>query len=95
VAQAGQRLGQLLMRSGVITERQLADALEVHKATGERLGRIIVELGYATQSAILSVMATQIGIEHFDFTVVKPDPNAVASVPRELAERYTLMPVSR
>jgi type IV pilus assembly protein PilB len=94
VAEAGQRLGQLLMRSGVITERQLADALEVHKATGERLGRIIVELGYATQSAILSVMATQIGIEHFDFTVVKPDPNAVASVPRELSERYTLMPIS-
>jgi type IV pilus assembly protein PilB len=92
--QAGQRLGQLLMRSGVITERQLADALEVHKATGERLGRIIVELGYATQSQILSVMAAQIGIEHFDFAVVKPDPNAVASVPRELAERYTLMPVS-
>jgi type IV pilus assembly protein PilB len=94
VAEAGQRLGQLLMRSGVITERQLADALEVHKATGERLGRIIVELGYATQSAILSVMATQIGIEHFDFTVVRPDPNAVASVPRELSERYTLMPIS-
>jgi type IV pilus assembly protein PilB len=94
VAEAGQRLGQLLMRAGVITERQLADALEVHKATGERLGRIIVELGYATQSAILSVMATQIGIEHFDFTVVRPDPNAVASVPRELSERYTLMPIS-
>ena len=94
MAEAGQRLGQLLMRSGVITEPQLADALEVHKATGERLGRIIVDLGYATQSAILSVMATQIGIEHFDFSVVRPDPNAVASVPRELSERYTLMPVS-
>ncbi len=90
----GQRLGQLLMRSGIITERQLADALEVHKATGERLGRIIVDLGHATQGEILSVMATQIGIEYFDFSIVQPDPNAVAAVPRELAERYTLMPVS-
>ena len=90
----GQRLGQLLMRSGIITERQLADALEVHKATGERLGRIIVDLGHATQGEILSVMATQIGIEYFDFSVTQPDPNAVAAVPRELAERYTLMPVS-
>jgi type IV pilus assembly protein PilB len=92
--EAGQRLGQLLMRSGVITERQLGDALEVHKATGERLGRIIVDLGYASQGAILAVMATQIGIEYFDFSVAKPDPNAVAAVPRELAERYTLMPMS-
>ncbi len=94
VTQSGQRLGQLLVRAGVITERELADALEVHKATGERLGRIIVDLGYATQGAILSVMASQIGIEYFDFSERKPDPNAVAAVPRELAERYTLMPMS-
>jgi type IV pilus assembly protein PilB len=94
VAEAGQRLGQLLVRAGVITERELADALEVHKATGERLGRIIVDLGYATQGAILAVMAAQIGIEYFDFSESKPDPNAVAAVPRDLAERYALMPMS-
>ncbi|MDY0088232.1 MAG: ATPase, T2SS/T4P/T4SS family [Coriobacteriia bacterium] len=88
------RLGQLLMRAGVINERQLADALEMHKATGERLGRVIVKLGYATQEAILSVMAVQIGIEYFDFTIAKPDPNAVAAVPRDVAERYVLMPMN-
>ena len=47
MAEAGQRLGQLLMRAGIITERQLNDALEVHKATGSPLGRVLVDLGYA------------------------------------------------
>lgn len=93
MATGGNRLGQLLMRAGVITDRQLADALEMQKATGERLGRVLVKMGYATQDAILSVMATQIGIEYFDFTIAKPDPNAVAVVPREVAERYVLMPM--
>jgi len=93
VAEAGQRLGQLLMRAGIISERQLTDALEVHNATGSPLGRVLVDLGYATQGAILSVMATQIGIPYIDFAERKPDPNAVAVVPKELAERYTLMPV--
>jgi type IV pilus assembly protein PilB len=93
VAEAGQRLGQLLMRAGVITERQLNDAMEVHKATGSPLGRVLVDLGYATQGAILSVMARQIGIPYIDFAEKKPDPSAVAIVPRELASRYTLMPV--
>jgi len=93
VAEAGQRLGQLLMRAGIITERQLTDALEVHNATGSPLGRVLVDLGYATQGAILSVMAAQIGIQYIDFSERKPDPNAVAVVPKELAERYTLMPV--
>ena len=91
---AGQRLGQLLMRAGIITDKQLADALQVHSATGSPLGRVLVDLGYASQGAILSVMASQIGIAYIDFNEKRPEPAAVAAVPRELAERYTLMPVS-
>lgn len=93
MAEAGQRLGVLLMRAGIITERQLADALEVHKATGSPLGRVLVDLGYATQGGILSVMAKQIGIPYIDFSRKRADANAIAVVPKELAVRYTLMPV--
>jgi len=93
VAEAGQRLGQLLMRAGVITDKQLNDALEVHRATGSPLGRVLVDLGYATQGAILAVMAKQIGIEYIDFSERKPEPMAVSLVSRELATRYTLMPI--
>jgi len=94
VADAGTRLGQLLMRAGIISDKQLNDALEVHRATGSPLGRVLVDLGYATQGAILSVMAKQIGIEYVDFAERRPEPHAVAAVPKELAERYLLMPVS-
>ncbi|MRS13143.1 MAG: type II secretion system protein GspE [Actinobacteria bacterium] len=82
------------MRAGIITERQLTDALEVHKATGSPLGRVLVDLGYATQGGILSVMAKQIGIPYIDFSTQRPDANAVAAVPKDLAVRYTLMPVT-
>jgi type IV pilus assembly protein PilB len=81
------------MRAGIVSERQLTDALEVHNATGSPLGRVLVDLGYASQGAILSVMAAQIGIQYIDFNERKPDPAAIAVVPRDLAERYTLMPV--
>ena len=74
------------MRAGIISDRQLTDALEVHNATGSPLGRVLVDLGYATQGAILSVMAAQIGIRYVDFSDVKPEVNAVAIVPKELAE---------
>jgi type IV pilus assembly protein PilB len=93
VAEAGERLGVLLLRAGIISERQLTDALEVHKATGSPLGRVLVDLGYATQGGILSVMAKQIGIQYVDFAETRPDANAIAVVPRDLAVRYTLMPV--
>lgn len=82
------------MRAGIITDKQLNDALEVHRATGSPLGRVLVDLGYATQAAILAVMAKQIGIEYVDFAERHPEPAAVAAVPKELAQRYTLMPVA-
>jgi len=82
------------MRAGIITDRQLNDALEVHGATGSPLGRVLVDLGYASQGAILSVMAKQIGIEYIDFSERRPEGPAVAAVPKELAERYSLMPVA-
>ncbi len=93
MAEAGLRLGQLLVKAGIVGEKQLADAVEVHRATGRPLGRVLVDLGYATQGAVLSVMAKQIGIEYIDFSSTRADPAAVAIVPKELALRYTLMPV--
>jgi type IV pilus assembly protein PilB len=93
VAEAGERLGLLLMKAGIISERQLADAMEVHKATGSPLGRVLVDLGYAKQGAILSIMARQLGLPYVDFSEQKPEPTAVALVPKDLAERYTLMPI--
>jgi type IV pilus assembly protein PilB len=83
----------MLVDAGVVTDVQLSDALEVQSSKGGQLGRVLVDLGYATQSAILAILAEQIGIRFVEFKDIHPDANAVACVPRELAVRYTLMPV--
>ena len=93
VAQAGKRLGELLVRAGVVSDSQLNDAMQVHRAVGHPLGRILVELGYASQSDVLAVVAKQMGLPYIDFGVRRPEPDAVAAVPKELALRYALMPV--
>jgi type IV pilus assembly protein PilB len=90
---AGEKLGLLMLRTGAITEHQLNDALEVHRATGAPLGRVLVDLGYASSGTVLSMVAKQVGIEYIDFSETRPDPGAIAMVPREVAARYTLMPV--
>jgi len=93
VAETGARLGDLLEKAGVITSEQLNDALEKHKETGDPLGRVLVDLGYASQKAVLSVVAAQAGIPYIDFDLVSPNANVVTMIPRDLAERYMLMPV--
>src|SRR5262249_33983313 len=45
-----QRLGELLLERGVITEDQLAHALSEKGDTGERLGHVLVRLGLITES---------------------------------------------
>ena len=62
MADAGERLGLLLQKAGIISETQLNDAVEVHKATGSPIGRVLVDLGYASQKAVLKVVAAQVGI---------------------------------
>ncbi|HEY6000062.1 MAG TPA: adenylate/guanylate cyclase domain-containing protein [bacterium] len=50
-------LGKVLVRNRVISEEQLRAALEVQRATGERLGRIVVDKGFASEYDVLQAIA--------------------------------------
>ncbi|MCL2503556.1 MAG: Flp pilus assembly complex ATPase component TadA, partial [Coriobacteriia bacterium] len=62
--------------------------------TGNPIGRVLVELGYVSQPELLRVMSRQMGANYIDFEEQPPEIGAIAAVPREMAERHTLMPVS-
>ena len=54
---ARKTLGQLLVEKGILTEDQLAQALEAQKSTREKLGQIIVDLGLAREDQVLQALA--------------------------------------
>jgi chromosome segregation ATPase len=54
-------LGAILVRRGVLTEEQLAVALDEQKRTGEQIGEVIVRLGLALASSVAQALATQYG----------------------------------
>jgi hypothetical protein len=56
-------LGRVLVDRGVIAETDLEEALHVQRATGRRLGEILVERGYATAQALVSAVIEQHGLE--------------------------------
>lgn len=90
---AAEKLGRRLVKADVITEQQLADAMEVHKAAGQPIGKVLIDLGYATQGQILALLAQQMRIPYVDFTERKVNPNAITTTPEELARRYTVIPI--
>jgi len=45
-------IGEILVSQRIITLKQLENALENQRASGERLGDILIELEYATYESI-------------------------------------------
>jgi len=65
------RLGNLLIKKGVITQEELLKALskqKEYKAKGinKKLGEILVELGFATEEEILETLSKQLGFPFVD-----------------------------
>jgi chromosome segregation ATPase len=54
-------IGSMLVKRGLITEAQLADALEQQRTSGEQLGAILVARGYAPPALVAQALATQQG----------------------------------
>ena len=57
------RIGDLFVEQGIINEQQLAEALDVQRNTGGRLGEILIELGFVTALDSARVLAARLGME--------------------------------
>ncbi len=92
---AKKTLGEILVAKGVITDDQLRQAIEVQKSAPGDLGKIIIDLGYATETFVTMARAKELGLQFFDFGRHKVDPDAVRLVPDHILKRYSVLPVLR
>ncbi len=89
------KLGDMLLESGLISQKQLDEALSVQKKEGGRLGYILTQLGFVNDDEITSLLSRQYGIpavnlEHFEIS-----EDVLKRVPVEVAQRYSIIPLSR
>ena len=78
-------LGEMLVRSKLITETQLKQALAAQQKSGAKLGQALIDLHIMTEDNILDFLAKQLKIPLFnlkkhdlDFALVKHLPEAYA-----------------
>ena len=88
------RLGELLVQQGLISTDQLAIALAEQRHTNIPLGRLLVRLGFVTETAIRDIMARTIGQESIDLAQVVADGEALRLVPQEFARRNRILPIA-
>ncbi|RKY03495.1 hypothetical protein DRP77_05995 [Candidatus Poribacteria bacterium] len=87
------RLGDILLQEGLITERELGEALEEQRRTGDRLGEILVKRGLITFQQLGKALEKQLGIPYVNLSEVEIHPQVARLIPEELARRYTCIPV--
>ena len=49
------RLGDLLVKSGTITQAQLEEALALQSGSGKRLGTVLQEQGFITEGQLIEI----------------------------------------
>ncbi|MBE9527859.1 MAG: Flp pilus assembly complex ATPase component TadA [Proteobacteria bacterium] len=73
---------------------QLEEALRVGKRTKERIGKVIVNLGYATEEDIANGLGIQFGIPSIMLSTMIIDPDVMKLIPETTARKYNLVPIS-
>lgn len=89
---AGQ-LEDLLLAKGLISEEQLEEARYQAAERGRSVGRVMIELGFVPEGALVSILADQIGLDYLDLTDAQFDTSAVALLPEATARKHSCIPV--
>ena len=92
--QPKQPLGRILVEKGVISDDQLRIALQEQGKTHQPLGRLLVGLGFLSEATIRDVLSENLGHESVDLATVIIDSAALSLIPKDVARRYQLLPLS-
>jgi type IV pilus assembly protein PilB len=94
-AAGNERLGDILIREGLITREQLAAALTEQKSSGHRLGYVLVKLGLVQELEVTKVLARQYRMPAVDLTRFEVDPKITKVIPADFALKHVVLPLKR
>src|SRR6059036_343389 len=94
-AAATDKLGELLLREGLITLDQLKKGLLEQKNTGMRLGYTLVKLGFIEETEISKMLARQYRMPAVDLSRFEVDPKIIKLMPPDIAVKHTVLPLKR
>src|SRR5881296_1124200 len=94
-AATSDKLGEILLREGLITQDQLKKALLEQKNTGMRLGYTLVKLGFVEETEISKMLARQYRMPAVDLSRFEVDPKIIKLLPPDVAIKHTVLPLKR
>jgi len=84
----------ILIRQKVISADQLAEANQMARASGAKVGDALVRLGYATAEEVMRAIAQQNGLDYVDLSEVSIPPSVIELVPESVARENAILPMA-
>ena len=88
-------LGDLLIEEGVVTQDQLQEAQQIQEETTQPLREVMADLGLVDRRVLYETAAQAMGVEFYDLAGRDFDTAVAVLLPRDLAERYRVIPIGR
>ena len=95
VAVTQDKLGEILVREGLITQEQLRKALQEQKNSGMRLGYTLVKLGFIEETEVSKMLARQYRMPAVDLSRFEVDAKILKLIPPDIATKHTVLPLKR
>lgn len=87
------RVGDLLVKTGLISPEQLATAQESQKTSGGFLGSHLIKLGYISETDLLGVLSEQFGVPIVELENYSIQSTVLQLIPQNLAVKHSLIPL--
>ncbi len=90
------RLGEILVETGAVTEKQVLEGLKAARAEGRKLGEMLIEQGSAKDEQVVQALASQFRLPYVD-----PMDDSVQAkidtklIPEELIRKHMVLPIGK
>jgi len=92
---SGERIGDLLLKEGLIAREQLDKALQEQRQNGTRVGYNLVKMGFIQEIDLIRTLARQYKMQAVDLSKFEFDAKIVKMIPADLALKNLVLPLKR
>ena len=90
-----QRLGEMLIAKGLLDADDLESALQLQKERDDRIGRILVDLGFVAARDVLTTLSEQLGLELLGADQFPEIPIEIERLTARFMRQFKFLPVDR
>jgi hypothetical protein len=88
------RLGEMLIERRLISQEDLDRALEMQKERGEKIGKVLIDLGFVAARDVLAALSDQLGMPVVTFEEQPPTSPETENLPPRFLRQFRCLPVA-